>query len=596
MSLNPAELPNLARESVSPTASLISRPSDFIFANAKPPHVKDPIGPKRFRVGLGPQQSSPHNIKYPVPMRSTYQGVGGELYDMTGRNAVSSHPPLHLIPSPSVSPTLNLIPTPPSESRVAGSPSTPNTFGSSSGRWEYGSPTPSRKASEDRTEVRSSRYEGRRAQWIIDLEKKRAQEERRGDEERFRIMKEKQIELLNEEMRHNHKKEALEVDSSFSMDSPKSILYALRRYCLSKPVHKFKDLFMQYDEDGNGTLDLDEICHGIQSMGFDIDFSKARDVMKMIDLDGNERLDFAEFRCAILDERIAKDFEEHERRLHNDCKLQDEYRERCMKDAYSASLVGPACRPKPSKGHIYHYDMLQRQKEGIMAMMTTTKEATMIELEIKRVILQAELIEERRRTNLLNGTKDSTQKKDFIENLDTKFKNLRQAFSKMDKDNSGALDREEMKMVCVSLNVPENWTDALIADADIDGDGEISYTEFVKALHSKSEEAKVEESTSSCLDWDHDGEPKQIHHESLLQDLMGNVNYREGPPVPEAKRKAGGWDKITRQTNNHEPLLFSAHSSHIDIKKGGMLPDGISTLCTRPLSHNIKASAPNFLK
>ncbi|GMH57192.1 hypothetical protein TrRE_jg580 [Triparma retinervis] len=379
--------------------------------------------------------------------------------------------------------------------------------------------------------------------------------------------------------------------NAFTLDSPKAILYSMRRYCLSKPVHKFKDLFMQYDEDGNGTLDFEEIHHGIQRMGYDIDIHKATEVMKMIDLDGNECLDFAEFRCAILDERISKDFEEHERRMYNDCKLQDEYRERCMQEQYAASISGPASRVRPSKGHLYHFELLKEQREGMRPMMST-KETTILDLEKKRLQLQEELAEERRLDTIAHGKKDSSQKKEFLENLEQKFKNLRQAFSKMDKDSSGTLDREEMAQVCVNLNLPESWVGALIDDADIDGDGEISYAEFVKALEHRSHLA-AETSAEDAL-YNNNDSPESSVSGHLLQDVMGDLNYRAGPPVPAAKPKAGGWDKTTRQERGKKPLLFNAHASHID--HGAVLEDGVTALCTRPLSYNIKASAPNFLK
>ena len=125
-------------------------------------------------------------------------------------------------------------------------------------------------------------------------------------------------------------------------NSPKFILYSMRKYCLSKPIQKFKALFMQYDENSDGSLDTTEIHNGILRMGFDVPLSTAADVMSMIDLDGNATLDFAEFRCAILNERIAKDFEDHTRRMHNDCKLQDAYLKRCAEPPFAASQIGPA--------------------------------------------------------------------------------------------------------------------------------------------------------------------------------------------------------------------------------------------------------------
>jgi Ca2+-binding EF-hand superfamily protein len=580
---SPSPTLRIGRESISPTASLTSNPVDFIFADSKPPYVKNGDKARSFGTSGRFPQSQPQQIHYPIPKYSNYSGVGGELYDMTGRSCddgaffagqvAGGHPPLHHLHSTSPS-----RPTPPGDSPSAT-------------RWEgTASVSSSRRVSDARAEMRSSRYEGRRARWITETEEKKAEEERRNKEAMARKAREADMARLEDEMRHNHKKEGLMMmeKNAFTLDSPKAILYSMRRYCLSKPVHKFKDLFMQYDEDGNGTLDFEEIHHGIQRMGYDIDIDRATEVMKMIDLDGNECLDFAEFRCAILDERIAKDFEEHERRMYNDCKLQDEYRERCMQEPYSASVIGPACKAKPSKGHLYHFELLKEMKEGMRPMMTT-KEMTVVDLEKKRLQLQEELAEEKRLETIAHGKKDSSQKKEFLENMDTKFKNLRQAFSKMDKDSSGTLDSEEMKQVCLDLNLPESWVGALIEDSDIDGDGEISYTEFVKALTHKSHVAAEEEVFPG------DSSPESsVSEHHLFGDVAGNFNFREGPPVPAAMPKAGGWDTRTRQYKSKKPLLFNAHASHID--HGAVLEDGVTALCTRPLSYNVKATAPNFLK
>ncbi|GMI16102.1 hypothetical protein TrLO_g4832 [Triparma laevis f. longispina] len=381
-------------------------------------------------------------------------------------------------------------------------------------------------------------------------------------------------------------------NKEFFFNSAKFILYSIRTYCLSKPVHKFKDLFMQYDENSDGSLDVDEIHHGIVRMGFDVPLETAVEIMTMIDLDGNQVLDFSEFRCAVLDERIAADFEEHELRTYNECKLQEEYRERCLMEPNRASIMGPAAEPLPSEGYKYHRAVLDQQLSGL-APKLTAKEKVIKDIEEKRKVLKKELMAKKKADALRHGEKDSKEKQQFMTNIEDKFKNLRAAFSRMDADGSGFLDKREMEQVCFELNLPESWTDALIADADKDGDGEISYVEFVKALERKSTLGKVASEEHHIFDWETDSEAGG--NQSLLPAVMGDFNYRSGPSVPKAMPLAGGWDFATRQKTSKAPLLFSAHASHIN-NGSQVVQDGMTQCCVRPMSHIVKAKAPHFLK
>lgn len=358
---------------------------------------------------------------------------------------------------------------------------------------------------------------------------------------------------------------------------------------------------MQYDEDSNGTLDLDEIHHGIQRLGFDISQKTAQEVMKLIDVDGNNKLTFAEFRCAILSQRISHEFEDISRRTHNDCKLQDEYRERCLVEPISASAIGPASVPSPSSGYMHHNGILEKQKESLLPLLSS-KDVAIKDLEVRRIEQLAELEKEQRRASKgdeKNNFARKLMKQQVMKANESRFAHLREAFSKIDKDGSGSLDAEEMKLICKSLQLPESWTDGLIADADLDGDGEISFIEFVDALEriSANTDALAEEQhVKDCLTFEHEPEPNHKNEGLLLASALGNFEYRDGPPVPKALPKAGGWDNQSRKNHSKEPLLFSAHASHFNATSSNVLPDGVTTVCTRRLSYTVKACDSNFLK
>lgn len=64
---------------------------------------------------------------------------------------------------------------------------------------------------------------------------------------------------------------------------------------------------------------------------------------------------------------------------------------------------------------------------------------------------------------------------------------LRQAFNVFDRDQSGSISTEELKNVMSSLGekLSDKEVDAMIREADTDGDGEISFQEFRKMMLSK---------------------------------------------------------------------------------------------------------------
>lgn len=61
---------------------------------------------------------------------------------------------------------------------------------------------------------------------------------------------------------------------------------------------------------------------------------------------------------------------------------------------------------------------------------------------------------------------------------------MRQAFSVFDKDGSGTITAEELRVVMMNLGekMTEEEVDEMVREADLDGDGEINYQEFVKMM------------------------------------------------------------------------------------------------------------------
>lgn len=66
---------------------------------------------------------------------------------------------------------------------------------------------------------------------------------------------------------------------------------------------------------------------------------------------------------------------------------------------------------------------------------------------------------------------------------------LRDAFDMFDKDKSGKISADELRLVMTQLgqDLDDFEVDAMIQEADEDGDGQINYEEFVAMMHSKTD-------------------------------------------------------------------------------------------------------------
>jgi len=66
--------------------------------------------------------------------------------------------------------------------------------------------------------------------------------------------------------------------------------------------------------------------------------------------------------------------------------------------------------------------------------------------------------------------------------MTSRFTDMFKAFQSLDSDRSGLIGEKELRRALVLWNIPVNNVDALVKACDQNGDGEISYDEFVDAL------------------------------------------------------------------------------------------------------------------
>jgi len=66
--------------------------------------------------------------------------------------------------------------------------------------------------------------------------------------------------------------------------------------------------------------------------------------------------------------------------------------------------------------------------------------------------------------------------------MTSRFTDMYKAFQYLDTDRSGLIGEKELRRALILWNIPINDIDALVKACDQDGDGQISYNEFVDAL------------------------------------------------------------------------------------------------------------------
>merc|ERR1712072_478808 len=76
---------------------------------------------------------------------------------------------------------------------------------------------------------------------------------------------------------------------------------------------------------------------------------------------------------------------------------------------------------------------------------------------------------------------------DFPEFLNLMAEKIKEAFKGFDKDGNGFISAAELRHVMTNLGekLTDEEVDEMLREADIDGDGQINYEEFVKMMMSK---------------------------------------------------------------------------------------------------------------
>jgi len=283
-----------------------------------------------------------------------------------------------------------------------------------------------------------------------------------------------------------------------TMEQPDFITF-VQRYAETEH-HRFQAMFNEFDDDGNGSLDEEELVKFLSSLGFTPLRKMVREALSMVDVDGDGVLDFPEVVLLLHVYRYSEGF------THSEI----------------ASLTS-----------IFNKE-LKVNKDGTKAIAV---EATML----ANILMQffgpvvAEWAKDLEKEVVRGGTSQKTKAEDGAQAApagvtqaecllwarrlrDKEFEWYRKAFHDFDDDNSGAISMGELKAAIkhCGYTLPQKTIDQLLSTAtergeyNPDGDGEMDFDVFVHVMQILHEadgfNEKEMEEIQNCFDkFDEDG-------------------------------------------------------------------------------------------
>ncbi|CAK9050385.1 unnamed protein product [Durusdinium trenchii] len=285
-------------------------------------------------------------------------------------------------------------------------------------------------------------------------------------------------------------------------------------------LETFKDIFERFDEDGSGTLDADEPCVFLMSLGFTPLRSIIRESLDLVDLDGNGVLDFEETVILMHVYRHSEGFTIQE--------LQE-----------LTSVFIDQQQQGMQTGKVTDEKSLPADRLYSLLLQFFGPRAADFSVE-----LQQELSSAGRRKSVGAGTTTSPTgppaltfqeavlwARRFREKM---FTNYREVFDKYDDDHSKSIDMSEVKNVIKDLGftIPQKTVDELVYEARVRGDivhtnneglDYDSFVHFMQILNetdgfNREEIARIEK-TFKKFDKDDSGDINSIELSDMLREL-----------------------------------------------------------------------------
>jgi len=321
----------------------------------------------------------------------------------------------------------------------------------------------------------------------------------------------------------DHVKELADSITKFPNLEKGEFIYFMEKH-VEYEFDAFKEIFERFDEDGNGTLDADELCVFLSSLGFTPLRSIIRESLDLVDLDGNGVLDFEETVILMhvyrhsegftIDElqELTTVFMEQQSAAQTNAKSTDE---RLLPADRLYHLLLQFFGPRAAD---FSQDLQQELSSAgrRRSVMAAQGAAAQVASGPAALTFQEAVLWARR----------------FREKM---FMNYREVFNKYDDDNSNSIDMCEVRNVIKDLGftIPQKTVDELVYEARVRGDivnrtedtnlDYDSFVHFMQILNENdgfnAEEITRIQKTFHKFDLDGSGDISSIELADMLREL-----------------------------------------------------------------------------
>eukprot|EP00929_Paragymnodinium_shiwhaense_P119555 TRINITY_DN9145_c0_g1_i1.p1 TRINITY_DN9145_c0_g1~~TRINITY_DN9145_c0_g1_i1.p1 ORF type:complete len:1168 (-),score=419.89 TRINITY_DN9145_c0_g1_i1:218-3721(-) len=290
---------------------------------------------------------------------------------------------------------------------------------------------------------------------------------------------------------------------------------------------KFKTMFDQFDSDGGGQLDTEELSRLMLSLGFTPLRSMLRESLAVVDEDGSGTISFPEFVHLLSVYRYSEGFTRSE-----------------VKEFYTVFLEHAEGGDEKSSEKVVPVEAVTDMLLGYFGPQSAT-----LAVELGKEAMAGKKKQEDQAKDAPGGEAKKAPGLPFQEALLTarrcremEFAQWREAFNRYDADGSGALDREEVQQVICDLGYTllRKEIDAVLqeveeaADEDGEEDGELDYDEFVYLMQIfkqrdgfSSEELEELQEIFDKFDHDGGGEVETMELSDMLRFLGISISIEE---------------------------------------------------------------------
>ncbi len=211
-------------------------------------------------------------------------------------------------------------------------------------------------------------------------------------------------------------------------------------------IAEFKEAFSLFDKDGDGTITTKELGTVMRSLGQNPTEAELQDMINEVDADGNGTID-----C------------EHARRWRDGARAAGQGKGQARRPRPAAAAATPAALGGPAAGR-------RRARAGARAYARPLAHRPAFARSPRRprVLAVPEFL-----TMMARKMKDTDSAEE-----------IKEAFKVFDKDGNGFISAAELRHIMTNLGekLTDEEVDEMIREADVDGDGQINYDEFVDMM------------------------------------------------------------------------------------------------------------------